>query len=806
MDIPHLALAELLRDLAIGWKNLASYPAGHPRLMQSLDAARRRLQSTVPLGDTLTLGVLRDGLLHGGEKIEMISAQRLGEALHRRHVAVVSFSGETTARELDSFLRLLAADPRRATQPLWEELDAAGVNHIVLQPVDFEGVRLDESETAADEAEAAKTLAEALVRELMRGREALPFGMEANHVSLDELSALLGALFAEAERNDESVGAGGEGSAAEPSGTGETSGRAGGAGAAGEAGAAQGLEQSAAGEGGSAPGAGAGSAARLVAAAAATADGGLPGTGAGRMALGLARALGEYLSRARPEDRARAITELSMLVPRLAPKLRLALAEAVVRALGAASGDTDRERADAARLETFLRKLPPAEAIEALRRAGAGGAALSARTLRLAQLLAQASREAESDEAAASAKALAELEKLFRDDDIDSTIGTPPDESRLSPIELPQPRDLPPDELPALGPRLDSLAANALTAQLLATLLDLVAGQPARQIQTGVLSRLEDLYRELLGAGRFGAAMQVITTLKSAHGSEDLDETSDDLRRVIERLGNRESIRAILSALRDLPEDAFGEAARLVEQLGAPAMRHLLALLSEEQDRSLRHRLLGVLSALGSRVVTEASYLLQDGRWFVVRNMIVLLRTVGDQTSLPALRRLAEHPDLRVRLEAIKSLLAFDPALPADLLARAIQDPDPKLAESAINLVGAYNIVQAEAPLLELLGKPDRLGRRRPVRLRALRTLGLLGLSSSLPELDRIFLRERWFGKPPAEERQAAFRALAGFPAEARQPFVDRGLKSRDAGVRTVCRALAEGRIRAPERETEEVG
>jgi len=72
-----------------------------------------------------------------------------------------------------------------------------------------------------------------------------------------------------------------------------------------------------------------------------------------------------------------------------------------------------------------------------------------------------------------------------------------------------------------------------------------------------------------------------------------------------------------------------------------------------------------------------------------------------------------------------------------------------------------------------------------------------------LEELDRLFLRERWFGKPNADERAAAFRALAGVSPAARDPYVERGATSRDPAVRAICRALAEGKLRA-ERDVEE--
>src|SRR5262249_2716210 len=154
---------------------------------------------------------------------------------------------------------------------------------------------------------------------------------------------------------------------------------------------------------------------------------------------------------------------------------------------------------------------------------------------------------------------------------------------------------------------------------------------------------------------------------------------------------------------------------------------------------SRRHQLLAFLSSLGAAVVPPATLLLSDSRWYVVRNMILLLRGVGDQTSLPQVRRCAEHPELRVRMEAIKSLFAIDSQAPTELLAKAVNDRDPKVAESAIALMGSYNITQAVAPLVALLRRWDPLGQRRTVRLRALKTLGRLGDPSALAGLAPFF-------------------------------------------------------------------
>src|SRR5262249_37408315 len=228
---------------------------------------------------------------------------------------------------------------------------------------------------------------------------------------------------------------------------------------------------------------------------------------------------------------------------------------------------------------------------------------------------------------------------------------------------------------------------------------------------------------------------------------------------------------------------------RLMDALGTSAARAFLVALAEEQDKSRRRRILDLLVSMGSVIAPAATELLADERWYVVRNMIVLLHKVGDQSSLPEVRRCAEHYDLRVRLEAIKWLLAYDPEVPRSLLEKAIHDPDPKLAEAAIALAGSYGIQEAIAPLLKIVEGLDVMGRRRSLRVKALKGLGELARPAVLPKL------ERYFAQPlvpmvAIEERRAAYRSLALYPPEARRPLVERGLRSRDPEIRRVCEAL----------------
>ena len=65
----------------------------------------------------------------------------------------------------------------------------------------------------------------------------------------------------------------------------------------------------------------------------------------------------------------------------------------------------------------------------------------------------------------------------------------------------------------------------------------------------------------------------------------------------------------------------------------AAAARGFLLALAEEADKSRRRRILELLVVFGP-VIAGPPELLGDTRWYVVRNMIVLLQRVGDRSAL----------------------------------------------------------------------------------------------------------------------------------------------------------------------------
>ena len=442
-----------------------------------------------------------------------------------------------------------------------------------------------------------------------------------------------------------------------------------------------------------------------------------------------------------------------------------------------------------AHLASLAAALPPADVLRGLRRLAQEQGQLSSHALRMAQALAEAHEDLPPTQGLPEPPAdFAAMAALFREEDVDRYN---PEDHRALLAQKPTVDmaaiavDLAADP-DAFGP--DTESDDAIERRVVTTLLDMTAVSPD-VVRPLVLGRLRDIFVRALQASRFAQAISMIRAIRELAADPSQAERRRALDEFVEHLADARTLAALVAASRQPGGPPFVQVQSLVLALGASAAHGLLEALAAEPDRARRLRLIELAASLGPAIVPETRRLLADSRWYVVRNMVLLLRRVHDKSAMSEILRCADHPDLRVRLEAIRALFAFDTKVPRDLLARTINHPDPRLAEAAVLLSGQHGITQATDLLVEILLRWDFLGRRRSLRLKALRALADLADPAVLPRLDRFF-RERPFPLVALEERRAAYRLLGSYDQAARAPYLARGEKSRDNLIRDICRAL----------------
>ena len=754
----------MVSSLVTAWRNLAAYPPGHPARSSALATAHARVRASLATTSPLVLGIAHDGLVSGGKKLEAAHVRAFARALYRRNGGLLRIEEDVEPAELERFLAILGdTGPARDRALTGDDLEAAGITHISVSAIDYSSLVTTTDVTPAAPEEGS--LWDGLLQALLADQPIAPGGGPS--VSRERYSAeTIASLFRGG------VGTGGPG-AGGPGGGGPGGAGVGGPGGGGPIGRGWGGGGLGRGQG---PGAG----------GAAGAAGGAPGLG-GRLGMAAAHTLaglvGARLASADSDEREKLAPQIIQLLRALPGEVREPVLAAALRTLAT-------DEASSAHLASLAAALPPADVLRGLRRLAQERGQLSGHALRMAQALAEAHEEMGPAPALPEPPAdFADMAALFREEDVDRYN---PEDHRallaqkptvdLTAIAVELAAD--PD---AFGP--DTESDDAIERRLVTTLLDMTAVSPDI-VQPLVLDRLREMFLRALQLNRFTQAVGIVRAARELAADPSQTERRAVLDEFLISLADAQTLAALVAASRQPGGPPFVQVQTLVLALGASAARGLLEALAADPDRARRLRLIELAASLGVAIVPETRRLLADPRWYVVRNMVLLLRRVQDRSAMSEIRKCADHPDLRVRLEAIRALFAFDSKVPRDLLARTIHHSDPRLAEAAVLLTGQHGITQAIDLLVEILLRWDVLGRRRSLRLKALRALADLADPAVLPRLGRFF--HEWpFPLVALEERRAAYRFLHSYDAAARAPWVARGQKSRDPVTRDICRGLA---------------
>ena len=150
-----------------------------------------------------------------------------------------------------------------------------------------------------------------------------------------------------------------------------------------------------------------------------------------------------------------------------------------------------------------------------------------------------------------------------------------------------------------------------------------------------------------------------------------------------------------------------------------------------------------------------------------MRNALYTLRKIGHASAFPAIVAVLEHPDPRVRLEAVRVAVQVGGAAARAPLLRRVHDPDASVRRAAISAVGIPGNDGAVPELRKvLLGSGARSEDDTEVQLGTIRALASIGTSAALSVLEAAVSRRTWFWRR-AERR---VRDLAAQTLSARKP------------------------------------
>ncbi|MEJ2684710.1 MAG: HEAT repeat domain-containing protein [Candidatus Sulfobium sp.] len=180
------------------------------------------------------------------------------------------------------------------------------------------------------------------------------------------------------------------------------------------------------------------------------------------------------------------------------------------------------------------------------------------------------------------------------------------------------------------------------------------------------------------------------------------DEAKKYLQKVVTHAGSEAVVTLLGEVLDSGPEIEEKVIEEFVGLLDKNAIVPFMKVLGELKSMNARKTVIEALIHLGSRDIVTLAKGLNDSRWYVVRNIIYILRKIGDKRAVDYLLRTVRHGDIRVKKEVIRALGELGGAGVLQTLRECLDDPDGPVRSVALRALGN---VRSEAAKRILLNK-----------------------------------------------------------------------------------------------------
>jgi hypothetical protein len=249
----------------------------------------------------------------------------------------------------------------------------------------------------------------------------------------------------------------------------------------------------------------------------------------------------------------------------------------------------------------------------------------------------------------------------------------------------------------------------------------------------------------------------------------------------------------VLKAFEKWMKDKGHEAAGLIQAMGSDTVPGLLDIYSRDASVGGRRLVFNLLRAFGDRTVSEAHKRLRDSRPYYVRNLLILIRRAGNQTSIPYVKQLVKHRDLKVRMEALSTLLHFKDPESVKLLRDTIHSKDPDVASQAVALAGQYHVHEVTEDVLSRLKRIILFESDYTVNEEIILVLGEIGDVRAIHDLEKL-ARASWslYPKGLMRMKELLFESLGRYPKESIGNLLKIGERLDSDKIRMACRKLME--------------
>jgi HEAT repeat protein len=202
------------------------------------------------------------------------------------------------------------------------------------------------------------------------------------------------------------------------------------------------------------------------------------------------------------------------------------------------------------------------------------------------------------------------------------------------------------------------------------------------------------------------------------------------------------------------------ELKELLQIFGLPSLGAICELLGRVEKLKIRKTIVEVLVELGRDDPAVFSPFLSDPRWYLVRNLVLVLSLLGTPVALEMIFGLISHKEARIRREVLGFLERSHDAKAKTYILKFFRDESSALRIRALQILARERQIFALKPALALTAAEDFKTRGFAEKKAVFEAIGEIGSERMVPMFREMLLRKRWFRR--SVEKESAICAVAG--------------------------------------------
>ncbi len=259
-----------------------------------------------------------------------------------------------------------------------------------------------------------------------------------------------------------------------------------------------------------------------------------------------------------------------------------------------------------------------------------------------------------------------------------------------------------------------------------------------------------------IGKGNLDAVRKLLLRLKQLTARQDVDkDLLFQAKRVIYFAGSEKVITVlgeILDSGQEIDEKLFDE---YIDHLEKNAILPFIKILGELKTIHARKIVIDALVTIGPKDILTLTKGLNDPRWYVTRNIIYILRNIGDKRSVDHLLKTVEHTDIRVKKEVIRTLGELGGANVLVALRNCLDDKEIQVRIAALKALSNISSDTVKKMLMDRVMKKEFKDKSFEEKKEYFTTLSNWKDSEVLEFLVKVMKQRSLFGRSKLFENKA---------------------------------------------------